>query len=185
MDDRMFQAVAEHERAARAYVDSTFTGIPRRTDDDDESSWSERTLLQQPVGSIVFSTPAMNYSLGAMMAGGCVDDTCDTLLIEQPMEFVPHEAAMAVMQGASQVEPIPYHHHHHHPPGGHHAAMPPLPPPVHGGYWSNPAARHGMSALAVDWEALEFGEEELDDTERASSLPHPTMDETDEVMYHV
>lgn len=176
MNDQMFHAVAEHERAVRAYVDSTLTGIPTEMGDD-ESSWMERPLLQQPVGSIVISTPSIHYPLAAL-TGGCVDDTCNPLMIEQPMEFITHDSVLEVMQEASQVEPIPYYRG---------PAMHPPPQPLQG-YWSNNASRHGVSALAVDWDALEFGEEELEGSggiETPPSMHHPARDEPDEEMYQV
>jgi hypothetical protein len=186
MDARMFLAVAEHERAVHAYVDSTFSGIPSQMDDD-ESAWIERPFLQQPIGSIVFSAPSINYPVA--LAGGCVDDTCNQLIIEQPMEFVTHDSALEVMREASQVEPIPYYRAGQH--GMHHPAQ-----PVQGGYWSNHATRQSISALAVDWDTLEFGEEEFGDsggTEVVPSAQHPTpssaqyraMDQPEEVMYQV
>lgn len=188
MDDRMFHAVAEHVRAVRAYVDSTFTGIPSQMDND-ESSWSDRPSLQEPVGSIVISAPAFNFPI-AGLDGGCADDTCHPLMIEQPMEFVTHDSALEVIQEASQVEPIPYYQ------GGPHAMHHP-PQLVQCGHWSNHAsARQSISALAVDWDTLEFVEEELGGNignEVGSPAQHPTtssaqyakLDEPDEVMYQV
>ena len=174
MNEQMFHAVMEHERAVRAYVDSTLAGVPieigagRTT-----SAWMEA------VGSIEIATPPTSLNFSLAMGGegggtGCVDYACNPLVIEQTMEFVTHESALAAMQEASHVEPIPYRR------GGPQQQRSVLPS---SGFWSNPS-RQSISALAVDWDTLEFMEDDLGGGGSRGVSDHP-LSHHDEAMYQV
>jgi hypothetical protein len=145
MNERMFAAVAEHERLANEYVDShrsrSLGGIS-----------SNNSVTQAPKHESMDRRCTSATLQQTHLHGGCVGKTSESLMIEQRMEFVPRDTSLYAIQLASSVEPIPYCYSN--------VQFQPLAASQMqqqhrlSFIYNNP--RSSISALSVDWETLEY-----------------------------
>lgn len=177
MDDRLFTALAEHEKRLAEFIDSnrrlSSGGGDREgriANISDSSNNNELELIDQ--------SGISQGTIGVMLMNVQGRDSAppyNPLVVEQPMQFVAHDLPLDAIQKAMDVEPIPFGNmrmpsatlpspYDPHGQGG--ASGGDLSPMRRYSFMNNPRA--STSALSIDWETLELLHEY--DGDRADEL---------------
>jgi hypothetical protein len=105
MNDRMFKALANHERHLAEYVQS-------RNRSSGNGSSGGGASSQPPQQGQMYQGIMPHGMNGGGVAVADVDDYAKPLVIDQPMQFPALDAPLDLIEKASDVEPIPFEELH-------------------------------------------------------------------------